>query len=41
MLSEEHTQLKWLAKDAAMEIVGYKDNQQMIERFHEFILNKT
>lgn len=39
ILSEEHTDLKWLPKDAAKECVGFKDNQDMIDRFHEIILN--
>lgn len=39
ILSEEHTDLKWLAKDAAKECVGFKDNQDMIDQFHEIILN--
>lgn len=38
-LSDEHTEMKWLTKDAAKKIVGYKDNQQMIDEFHEFILS--
>ncbi|XP_067621968.1 bis(5'-nucleosyl)-tetraphosphatase [asymmetrical] [Eurosta solidaginis] len=37
-LSDEHTEIKWLPKDTAKEIVGFKDNQDMIEEFHEFIL---
>ncbi|KAM7353151.1 purine phosphoribosyltransferase family protein Apf [Cochliomyia hominivorax] len=37
VLSREHTELKWLTKEAAKEIVGYKDNQEMIDRFHDFI----
>ncbi|KAI8119415.1 hypothetical protein FF38_06877 [Lucilia cuprina] len=41
ILSNEHTELKWLTKDAAKEIVGFKDNQEMIDKFHEFILNKS
>lgn len=41
VLSEEHTELKWLTKDAAKEIVGFKDNQEMLDRFHEFILKNT
>ncbi|XP_013107173.1 bis(5'-nucleosyl)-tetraphosphatase [asymmetrical] [Stomoxys calcitrans] len=36
-LSEEHTELKWLTKEAAKEIVGYKDNQEMIDKFYEVI----
>ncbi|XP_023177542.2 bis(5'-nucleosyl)-tetraphosphatase [asymmetrical] [Drosophila hydei] len=39
VLSEEHTDLKWLTKDAAKECVGFKDNQVMIDKFHEMILN--
>ncbi|ALC40220.1 Apf, partial [Drosophila busckii] len=38
ILSEEHTELKWLAKEAAKECVGFKDNQVMIDKFHEMIL---
>ncbi|XP_061392282.1 bis(5'-nucleosyl)-tetraphosphatase [asymmetrical] [Musca vetustissima] len=38
VLSEEHTELKWLNKESAKEIVGYKDNQDMIDKFHETIL---
>lgn len=38
ILSEEHTELKWLNKEAAKEIVGFKDNQEMIDRFHDLVL---
>lgn len=41
VISEEHTELRWLNKDGAKEIVGYKDNQEMIEKFHEIILTLT
>ncbi|XP_054743081.1 bis(5'-nucleosyl)-tetraphosphatase [asymmetrical] [Anastrepha obliqua] len=37
-LSDEHTEMMWLPKDAAKDIIGYKENQEMIEEFHEFIL---
>ncbi|EDW76667.2 uncharacterized protein Dwil_GK14539 [Drosophila willistoni] len=40
ILSEEHTALKWLTKEAAKECVGFKDNQDMIDKFHEMILAK-
>lgn len=39
VLSDEHTELKWLNKDDAKTIVGFKDNQDMIEHFHQFILD--
>ncbi|KAI9578742.1 bis(5'-nucleosyl)-tetraphosphatase [asymmetrical] [Glossina fuscipes] len=38
VLSEEHSDLKWLTKDDAKKIVGFRDNQEMIEKFHEFLL---
>ncbi|KAH8413122.1 hypothetical protein KR009_008183 [Drosophila setifemur] len=37
ILSEEHTALKWLLKEAAKECVGFKDNQDMIDKFHDMI----
>ncbi|KAH8249073.1 hypothetical protein KR032_005635 [Drosophila birchii] len=40
ILSEEHTALKWLPKEAAKECVGFKDNQVMIDRFHDMILKE-
>ncbi|XP_017032814.2 bis(5'-nucleosyl)-tetraphosphatase [asymmetrical] [Drosophila kikkawai] len=40
ILSEEHTALKWLPKEAAKECVGFKDNQVMIDRFHDMILKQ-
>ncbi|XP_037960242.1 bis(5'-nucleosyl)-tetraphosphatase [asymmetrical] [Teleopsis dalmanni] len=39
-LSDEHTEMKWLPKDQAKEIVGFADNQQMIEHFYQYIMNK-
>ncbi|EDW03114.1 bis(5'-nucleosyl)-tetraphosphatase [asymmetrical] [Drosophila grimshawi] len=39
VLSEEHTELKWLAKEAAKECVGFKDNQEMIDKCQEMILD--
>jgi len=41
ILSEEHTDLKWLPKDAAKACVGFKDNQDMIDRFHQMILDQN
>ncbi|XP_016964284.1 bis(5'-nucleosyl)-tetraphosphatase [asymmetrical] [Drosophila biarmipes] len=41
ILSEEHTDLKWLPRDAAKECVGFKDNQDMIDRFHQMILDQN
>ncbi|XP_017005749.2 bis(5'-nucleosyl)-tetraphosphatase [asymmetrical] [Drosophila takahashii] len=41
VLSEEHTALKWLPRDAAKECVGFKDNQDMIDRFHQMILDQN
>ncbi|CAD6997660.1 bis(5'-nucleosyl)-tetraphosphatase [asymmetrical] [Ceratitis capitata] len=38
MLSDEHVEMKWLSKDDAKRTVGYKDNQDMIDEFHEIIL---
>ncbi|XP_030377335.1 bis(5'-nucleosyl)-tetraphosphatase [asymmetrical] [Scaptodrosophila lebanonensis] len=38
VLSDEHTDFKWLAKEAAKQCVGFKDNQDMIESFHSIIL---
>ncbi|XP_064548469.1 bis(5'-nucleosyl)-tetraphosphatase [asymmetrical] [Drosophila montana] len=38
VLSEEHTEFKWLPKEEAKECVGFKDNQVMIDKFHEIIL---
>ncbi|KAH8393175.1 bis(5'-nucleosyl)-tetraphosphatase [asymmetrical] [Drosophila serrata] len=40
ILSEEHTALKWLPKEAAKECVGFKDNQVMIDRFHNMIVKQ-
>ncbi|XP_026844935.1 bis(5'-nucleosyl)-tetraphosphatase [asymmetrical] [Drosophila persimilis] len=40
ILSEEHTELKWLGLEAAKECVGFKDNQVMIDKFHEMILTQ-
>ncbi|KAH8287862.1 hypothetical protein KR018_003596 [Drosophila ironensis] len=40
ILSEEHTALKWLAKEAAKECVGFRDNQLMIDKFHDMILSQ-
>ncbi|XP_017075486.2 bis(5'-nucleosyl)-tetraphosphatase [asymmetrical] [Drosophila eugracilis] len=41
ILSEEHTELKWLPKEEAKEIVGFKDNQDMIDKFHNMILDQN
>ncbi|XP_034101277.2 bis(5'-nucleosyl)-tetraphosphatase [asymmetrical] [Drosophila nasuta] len=38
VLSEEHTEYKWLAKEAAKECAKYKDYQGMIDNFHVMIL---
>ncbi|KAM8715894.1 hypothetical protein ACLKA7_002868 [Drosophila subpalustris] len=39
ILSEEHTELKWLAKDAAKDLAGFKDYQEMIDKFDAMILD--
>ncbi|XP_034667230.1 bis(5'-nucleosyl)-tetraphosphatase [asymmetrical] [Drosophila subobscura] len=38
ILSEEHTELKWLGKEAAKDCAGFKDYQVMIDKFHELIV---
>lgn len=38
VLSDEHSELKWLTKDDAKKTVGFRDNQEMIEKFHQFLL---
>lgn len=40
ILSEEHTALKWLPKEKAKECVGFQDNQVMIDKFHDMILQQ-
>ncbi|XP_075151479.1 purine phosphoribosyltransferase family protein Apf isoform X2 [Haematobia irritans] len=37
-LSDEHTDMKWLNREAAKDIVGFKDNQEMIDKFYNIIL---
>ncbi|XP_039481193.1 bis(5'-nucleosyl)-tetraphosphatase [asymmetrical] [Drosophila santomea] len=41
ILSEEHTDLKWLPKEEAKQCVGFKDNQVMIDKFHQMILDQN
>ncbi|XP_017095718.1 bis(5'-nucleosyl)-tetraphosphatase [asymmetrical] [Drosophila bipectinata] len=40
ILSEEHTALKWLAKEEAKKLVGFQDNQVMIDKFHDMIVQQ-
>ncbi|KAL5279462.1 NUDT2 family protein [Megaselia abdita] len=37
-LSDEHTELKWLEKDGAKELVGHDDFSKLLDEFHEKIL---
>ncbi|XP_055914795.1 bis(5'-nucleosyl)-tetraphosphatase [asymmetrical] [Eupeodes corollae] len=39
VLSEEHTELKWLPKEEAKKQVGFEDNQRLLEEFHKKIPN--
>ncbi|XP_055842076.1 bis(5'-nucleosyl)-tetraphosphatase [asymmetrical] [Episyrphus balteatus] len=39
VLSEEHTELKWLPMEEAKATVGFEDNQKLIEEFHKKIPN--
>jgi bis(5'-nucleosidyl)-tetraphosphatase len=38
-LSDEHEDLRWLAKEDAKKLAGYKDLADMIDYFHSQILN--
>lgn len=37
VLSQEHTEFRWLPKKAAVELSGYKDFEQMVEHFDQMI----
>lgn len=37
ILSEEHTEFRWLPKKEAVELSGYKDFQEMVEHFDDQI----
>lgn len=37
ILSNEHTEFRWLPKTAAIELSGYKDFQEMVEYFDDQI----
>lgn len=36
-LSDEHTDLKWLEKEGAKELVGHEDFSRLLDEFHEQI----
>ncbi|XP_022220210.1 bis(5'-nucleosyl)-tetraphosphatase [asymmetrical] [Drosophila obscura] len=38
ILSDEHTEFKWLGKEAAKDCAGFKDYKEMIDKFHEIIV---
>jgi len=39
ILSDEHTEFKWLAKDMAKNLASFKDYQEMVEKFHAMIID--
>lgn len=36
-LSDEHTEFRWCAKDAAIDLSGFRDFAQMVDHFHDQI----
>lgn len=38
-LSDEHTEFRWLAKDEAIALSGYRDFADMVQHFHAIIPN--
>lgn len=38
-LSNEHTEFKWLDKDAAIKLSGFSDFEAMVQHFHDQIPN--
>lgn len=39
ILSDEHTEFRWLDKDAAIKLSGYADFAEMVKHFHDRINN--